>query len=504
MPTTYGITIHRPQTKTINGADFYGQAISGDHVPSGSLAIPSRTVGAMFIGRLLGTGRLEASIGHKASPFDTITWEDWKTVDNAGLINQFVKDSIFSVRIRCSDFFYFSNWSLFHQRAGERTGLGKTVGTTTVSTIAAPTEMTFSYEKLYWELTWPKVTGAKAYRLAFWDGNVCGLGGDPRYHSTIIMQPEDGSNPKVFLVDSDTDLQLLKDIKLIYQIADSLDHIYSGEALRNQVLMRLPHLTSVINEQWDPRHTEAFLCGFNREVFDYIGKADFITGFGPTVEYFSAQIFPITTVEFNSSWSTCFPFCAIQTLSPWFADEDVLGPFELNDYINQFGYLDVTFTASDGHSPYTYALTGDLPAGVTWNSTTHRLTGYLGFTIGTYEFSITATDSEGCKITRDYVIILQLPTESVNFSITSPAEGAEFSFSDKIVITWENPVAPSSGVIPDYFLIQVKKAGAIVYTAVNDVVVYMQASNLTHTIPADTFDEEGDYDISVFAVYPES
>jgi hypothetical protein len=63
-------------------------------------------------------------------------------------------------------------------------------------------------------------------------------------------------------------------------------------------------------------------------------------------------------------------------------------------------------SASGGAAPYTFALSsGALPTGLSLDTTTGAITGTPG-TVGTFNFTITATDSNGCPGSRAYTIVI--------------------------------------------------------------------------------------------------
>ncbi|SCB58252.1 Putative Ig domain-containing protein [Rhizobium aethiopicum] len=78
-----------------------------------------------------------------------------------------------------------------------------------------------------------------------------------------------------------------------------------------------------------------------------------------------------------------------------------------------------TVTASGGASPYSYGVTGSLPAGLTLNPSTGAITG-TPTTPGNYGFSITATDANSAATSAAYTITIPVPTSFV----FSPADGA--------------------------------------------------------------------------------
>ncbi len=75
-------------------------------------------------------------------------------------------------------------------------------------------------------------------------------------------------------------------------------------------------------------------------------------------------------------------------------------------------YPTVTFTATGGIEPYTFALTGALPAGLTFNA------GVLSGTptqTGTFPLTVTATDGNGCMGSRAYALLLNARAIKADF-----------------------------------------------------------------------------------------
>ncbi|WP_407353942.1 putative Ig domain-containing protein [Luteimonas sp. R10] len=80
-----------------------------------------------------------------------------------------------------------------------------------------------------------------------------------------------------------------------------------------------------------------------------------------------------------------------------------------------------SLTASGGIAPYTLALTGTLPAGVTFDAAAGALAGTPAES-GTFDLSVTVTDATAgtaATLTRDYTLTVQAPTLSM-----TPAAGA--------------------------------------------------------------------------------
>lgn len=76
-----------------------------------------------------------------------------------------------------------------------------------------------------------------------------------------------------------------------------------------------------------------------------------------------------------------------------------------------------TFTASGGVAPYTYSLTGALPAGISWNPVTASLTG-TPTQIGSFPINITAMDGSigtgaPTAISTNYELVVSSPTMSL-------------------------------------------------------------------------------------------
>ncbi len=75
---------------------------------------------------------------------------------------------------------------------------------------------------------------------------------------------------------------------------------------------------------------------------------------------------------------------------------------------------DQTVSGNGGAAPYTFAVTnGSLPGGLTLDTNTGQITG-TPTAAGTFNFDITATDSNGCTGVRSYSITMDCPVVTVN------------------------------------------------------------------------------------------
>ncbi len=88
-----------------------------------------------------------------------------------------------------------------------------------------------------------------------------------------------------------------------------------------------------------------------------------------------------------------------------------VGPTSLATGTVGAAYTATTLTASGGMGPYTFVLTGTLPDGMTLAAN-----GTLSGTPkqeGTFNFSVTATDANGCPGTTNYTLVIVCPTITV-------------------------------------------------------------------------------------------
>ena len=98
-----------------------------------------------------------------------------------------------------------------------------------------------------------------------------------------------------------------------------------------------------------------------------------------------------------------------------------------------------TLSASGGTAPYNYAATaGSLPGGLSLNATTGAISG-TPTTLGTFPFTITATDANGCAGSRDYTVNVSCPVISI-----SPATLPD----GQLGVTYNEALSASGGTAP--------------------------------------------------------
>jgi len=143
-------------------------------------------------------------------------------------------------------------------------------------------------------------------------------------------------------------------------------------------------------------------------------------------------------------------------------------------------YPATQFSGSGGTAPYSFALSGTLPPGLTFNAGTATLSG-VPAPPGTSTFSVTVTDVGGCSSTRTYSVTVS-PTPTVVVLTSSPNPS---SLGQTIQLT--ATVQPSGPVSPTG-TVTFRAGGIIIGTAAMvDGVATLEISTLalgTHVITA--------------------
>ena len=105
------------------------------------------------------------------------------------------------------------------------------------------------------------------------------------------------------------------------------------------------------------------------------------------------------------------------------------GPPVMGDVPNQTAYVGVAFSLNiasyvtlTNSDPITaYSLTGTLPAGLSFNSTTGVISGTPTTAAAAVTFSVTATDNDGVSNADSFTITVNPPSTDVSLTITAPA-----------------------------------------------------------------------------------
>jgi gliding motility-associated-like protein len=154
-----------------------------------------------------------------------------------------------------------------------------------------------------------------------------------------------------------------------------------------------------------------------------LSSAGALTG-TPTTQ--AANTFSVTAIDSKGCTTT-----AVFTLAVNFPPL-VLPPATLPDGVVGTAYPVQTLpAATGGRAPYTYVAT-NLPAGISFNTTTRELTGTptLG---GTFTITVTVTDANSTTATADYVLRVTVPAPAV--------AGTEVCAGTRATLTVANPVA---------------------------------------------------------------
>lgn len=122
-------------------------------------------------------------------------------------------------------------------------------------------------------------------------------------------------------------------------------------------------------------------------------------------------------------------------------------------------------TASGGVAPYTFALTGTLPSGLTFSATTHTISGTpaaISTPTANFNFTITVTDSSGATISDPLSLTVSNPTPpTVTITLSGPSSsgfeqqipvsiaiGAAYpvDIAGSVTLTFAPSVTPATGV----------------------------------------------------------
>ncbi|WP_449396272.1 putative Ig domain-containing protein [Devosia riboflavina] len=125
--------------------------------------------------------------------------------------------------------------------------------------------------------------------------------------------------------------------------------------------------------------------------------------------------------------------------------------------------INVSLAASGGTEPYTYASTGTLPSGVTFDPANGALSGTPS-ALGTYEFSLTVTDANGFTATRSYSLSVTPPT--IALTPDFPPGGAFVPYSGGVTVSGGSEpytFTITDGVLPDGLALD-PQSGAIAGT----------------------------------------
>ncbi|WP_239630272.1 putative Ig domain-containing protein [Paenibacillus sp. H1-7] len=94
-------------------------------------------------------------------------------------------------------------------------------------------------------------------------------------------------------------------------------------------------------------------------------------------------------------------------------------------------YTDQIFTAAGGNGVYTWSVTGNFPAGLTFDAAQRKISG-TPTTAGTFDFAVVVTDGNGVEAKKDYTVEINLALSIITQSLP---EGTETTGYTKQVIT---------------------------------------------------------------------
>jgi hypothetical protein len=154
-----------------------------------------------------------------------------------------------------------------------------------------------------------------------------------------------------------------------------------------------------------------------------------------------AGSFPITVNASNANQCMGSASVTISVFCPSIQS----GPATLPSGTDQQAYMATNlFAASGGSGPYSYQLTGSLPPGM---SVTGGMLSGTPTTFGTFSFSVTATDSNGCTGTTSYSLQITNPV-ACDLSI-SPSLLPEGLINTAYSVTFETSGANGSATLSE-------------------------------------------------------